>query len=90
MKALKHPHIVQIYNCYTLRDMQMVVVMEYMRGGELLDLLRRKKVFKEDEARHYFKQLISAVSYCHQRNIVHRDLKLENILIQEDISTPEC
>lgn len=81
MKTLNHPNIVKIINCYTLKDMKMVVMMEYMEGGQLKALLHKKKRFSETEARHYFKQLISAVDYCHHRNIIHRDLKLENILL---------
>lgn len=45
MKALTHPNIVKILNCYTLKNMQVVVVMEYLQGGELLKLLREKGKF---------------------------------------------
>lgn len=55
--------------------------MEYARRGSLLDLMAVKHVLSEDEARHYFQQLICAVEFCHSRRIAHRDLKLENLLI---------
>lgn len=65
----------------------MVVVMEYLEGGELLSLLRTRGHFEEASARKVFQQIISAVDYCHGHNIVHRDLKLENILLvnQQDL-----
>lgn len=76
LKSLNHPHIVKILNCYALKDMKVIIVMEYLEGGELLELLKDKKKFTEEEARFYFKQLVSAVSYCHRQGIIHRDLKL--------------
>lgn len=76
LKALTHPNIVKITNCYTLSNMQLVVVMEYLEGGELLSLLRAKGKFTEAEARKVFIQILAAVSYCHRQNIIHRDLKL--------------
>ncbi len=54
--------------------------MQYARGGELGDYLRSKKILSEWESRRIFKQLHEAVRYIHSRNVVHRDLKLNNIL----------
>lgn len=64
--------------------MRVVIVMEYLEGGELLQLLKKQKkeYFEEREAKEYFKQIINGVAYCHKKGIVHRDLKLENILIK--------
>ena len=76
LKSLNHPNIVKILNCYTLSDMKVVVVMEYLEGGELLSLLREKKQFEEEEARQYFKQIVQAIVYCHRHGLIHRDLKL--------------
>lgn len=45
MKSLSHPNIVKIINCYTLKNMKFVVIMEYLEGGELRDLLRQKGKF---------------------------------------------
>lgn len=60
--------------------------MEYAGGGDLLQYIQRKKVLTEDEARKIFRQIIDAVKACHSKNIVHRDIKLDNILISSDHS----
>ena len=67
--------------------MQVVVVMEYMEGGELLKELHSRGKFTEEEAKVYFKQMVNAIAYCHSKNIVHRDLKLENILVKKQGET---
>ncbi|XP_033140695.1 serine/threonine-protein kinase SRK2F isoform X2 [Brassica rapa] len=59
----------------------LAIVMEYAAGGELFERICSAGRFSEDEARYYFKQLISGVSYCHAMQICHRDLKLENTLL---------
>lgn len=61
----------------------MVLVMEYAAGGELYDYLSERKVLTEEEARRIFRQIVTAVYYCHKHKICHRDLKLENILLDE-------
>lgn len=55
--------------------------MEYAKYGSLLDLMAKKKVLNESEARMYFHQLINALTFCHTKLIAHRDLKLENLLL---------
>ncbi|KAH9328526.1 hypothetical protein KI387_000634 [Taxus chinensis] len=61
-------------------------VMEYVKGGELFNKVQKGKL-KEQEARKYFQQLISAVDFCHSRGVYHRDLKPENLLldVNEDL-----
>lgn len=67
--------------------MQVVFIMEYLEGGELLDYLSRKGRLGLHEALVFFKQIASAMNYCHSKNIVHRDLKLENVLLKSKNST---
>ncbi|OAE27430.1 hypothetical protein AXG93_3911s1120 [Marchantia polymorpha subsp. ruderalis] len=59
----------------------LAIVMEYAAGGELFERICNAGRFSEDEARFFFQQLISGVSYCHSMQICHRDLKLENTLL---------
>ncbi|XP_037068832.1 LOW QUALITY PROTEIN: NUAK family SNF1-like kinase 1 [Pollicipes pollicipes] len=82
MSSVTHPHIIHIYEVFENRD-KMVLVMEYAAGGELYDYLSEKKVLAEGEARRIFRQVASACYYCHKHKICHRDLKLENILLDE-------
>lgn len=57
--------------------------MEFAAGGELYDYLSDRKVLTEEEARRIFRQVSTAIYYCHKHKICHRDLKLENILLDE-------
>uniref|UniRef100_A0A3P8T934 non-specific serine/threonine protein kinase n=1 Tax=Amphiprion percula TaxID=161767 RepID=A0A3P8T934_AMPPE len=80
MSSLCHPHIITIYEVFENKD-KIVIVMEYASRGDLYDYICDKRNISEREARHFFRQIVSAVHYCHQNGIVHRDLKLENILL---------
>ncbi|XP_016969510.2 mucin-5AC isoform X5 [Drosophila rhopaloa] len=82
MSSVHHPNIIHIYEVFENRD-KMVLVMEFAAGGELYDYLSERKVLTEEEARRIFRQVATAVYYCHKHKICHRDLKLENILLDE-------
>ncbi|XVF17741.1 hypothetical protein REPUB_Repub10bG0149700 [Reevesia pubescens] len=64
-----------------LTPTHLAIVMEYASGGELFERICAAGRFNEDEARFFFQQLISGVSYCHAMQVCHRDLKLENTLL---------
>lgn len=84
-KSLRHPNIIRFKEVF-LTPTHLAIVMEYASGGELFERICNAGRFSEDEARFFFQQLISGVSYCHSMQICHRDLKLENTLL--DGSTP--
>ena len=65
LKLLHHPHIVKVYDIIETPD-SIYFVMEYAKGGELFDYIVAHKRLKEKEARLFFRQIISAVDYCHQ------------------------
>lgn len=79
-RALRHPNIVR-FKEVLLTPTHLAIVMEYAAGGELFEKICSAGRFSEDEARFFFQQLISGVSYCHSVEICHRDLKLENTLL---------
>ncbi|KAJ6845111.1 serine/threonine-protein kinase SAPK3-like [Iris pallida] len=78
--CLRHPNIVR-FKEVLLTPTHLAIVMEYAAGGELFDRICVAGRFSEDEARYFFQQLVSGVSYCHSMEICHRDLKLENTLL---------
>ncbi|XAR73431.1 Non-specific serine/threonine protein kinase [Bertholletia excelsa] len=79
-RSLKHPNIIR-FKEVLLTPTHLAIVMEYAAGGELFERICNAGRFSEDEARFFFQQLISGVSYCHSMQVCHRDLKLENTLL---------
>ena len=61
----------------SLLQLHVYIVMEHLKGGELLQRLRKQKSFTEAQACSIFRQLVSAVSFMHSKRVVHRDLKPE-------------
>ncbi|RPA81766.1 Pkinase-domain-containing protein [Ascobolus immersus RN42] len=80
MKALFHPCIVKLYDVWENKS-QVFLVLEYLEGGELFDLVARLQKVPEHQAVSLFSQILSGLSFCHLLRICHRDLKLENILL---------
>ncbi|KAA0701958.1 Serine/threonine-protein kinase SIK2 [Triplophysa tibetana] len=80
MKMLDHPHIIKLYQVMETKNM-LYLVTEYAKNGEIFDYLAKHGRLSEQEARRKFWQILSAVEYCHNRHIVHRDLKAENLLL---------
>ncbi|CAA7408082.1 unnamed protein product [Spirodela intermedia] len=80
MKMVTHPNIVELYEVMATKS-KVYFAMELVRGGELFSKISRHGGLKEDVAREYFRQLISAVDFCHSRGVYHRDLKPENLLL---------
>jgi serine/threonine-protein kinase SRK2 len=82
MSALKHPNIVELKDVIEAGG-HTYLIMELAKGGELFAKLCEIGRFTEDEARFYWKQLLQGVLYCHRKGLCHRDLKLENLLLDE-------
>ncbi|KAL3614613.1 Serine/threonine-protein kinase srk2a [Castilleja foliolosa] len=79
-RSLCHPNIIR-FKEVLLTPTNLAIVMEYAAGGELFERICNAGRFSEDESRYFFQQLISGVSCCHSMQICHRDLKLENTLL---------
>ncbi|TPX32893.1 hypothetical protein SmJEL517_g04049 [Synchytrium microbalum] len=82
MLLLRHPHICALYEVVLLDEFY-YMFFEYVAGGQLLDYIIGHGKLKEKNARRFVRQIVSAVDYCHQNSIVHRDLKIENVLIDK-------
>lgn len=88
--AMRHSHIVSLYDVYETRE-KLYLVMEYVEGGELLGELNRggsSLALPEHEVRYIFLQLVRGLRYIHSKGVVHRDLKLENVLVDRRASRP--
>ncbi|GFS34810.1 SOS3-interacting protein 3 [Actinidia rufa] len=82
MKMVQHPNIVELHEVMASKT-NIYFAMELVRGGELFSKVAKGRL-REDAARNYFQQLISAVDFCHSRGVYHRDLKPENLLLDDD------
>uniref|UniRef100_A0A915DZD9 Protein kinase domain-containing protein n=1 Tax=Ditylenchus dipsaci TaxID=166011 RepID=A0A915DZD9_9BILA len=83
LKHIKHPHIIKLYQVMESSNM-LYLVTEFAKNGEIFDLISKQRRLSEENAREKFWQIISAVDYLHNFNIVHRDLKAENLLLDSN------
>uniref|UniRef100_A0A8C6QA85 Hormonally up-regulated neu tumor-associated kinase n=1 Tax=Nannospalax galili TaxID=1026970 RepID=A0A8C6QA85_NANGA len=82
-QMIRHPNITQLLDILETEN-SYYLVMELCPGGNLMHKIYEKKRLDESEARRYIRQLISAVEHLHRAGVVHRDLKIENLLLDED------
>lgn len=80
---LSHPNIVKLHEMVET-DRFIGIILEYASGGELFDYILTHRYLKDNAARRLFAQLVSGVGYLHKKGIVHRDLKLENLLLDRN------
>ncbi|RAL53282.1 hypothetical protein DM860_006954 [Cuscuta australis] len=83
MQLARHQNVVELREVMATKR-KIFFIMENVRGGELLVRVAAEGRLEEEAARWYFQQLVGAVEFCHSREIFHRDLKLENLLLDED------
>merc|ERR1719326_2393085 len=89
MAKLSHPYIIGLRG-QEQHGKNYVVFMELAAGGELFSRVINAGALTEEEARPYFTQLLQAVQYMHQQGVVHRDLKLENVLLDAQNNCKVC
>jgi len=83
LRGLEHPNIVRLHEM--IETSQFIgIILEYASGGELFDFILTNRYLKDNTARKLFAQLVSGVGYLHKKGIVHRDLKLENLLLDRN------
>ncbi|KAI8887060.1 Pkinase-domain-containing protein, partial [Backusella circina FSU 941] len=80
MMLLRHPHIVRLKSFVAVGH-YFYILMDYVNGGQLLHYIVKRQKLSEEIACHFSRQIVSALDYMHRNSIVHRDLKIENILI---------
>ncbi|XP_064594551.1 serine/threonine-protein kinase 33-like isoform X2 [Liolophura sinensis] len=87
LKRVNHEHIIRLNEVFETAE-KMFLVMELCQGGELADELKKRGYFSESDTKNLMQKLASAISYLHKNDIVHRDLKLENILLSQNPNDP--
>jgi protein-serine/threonine kinase len=83
LRGLQHPNIVRLHEMVET-ERHIGIILEYASGGELFDYILQHRFLKDNSARRLFAQLVSGVGYLHKKGIVHRDLKLENLLLDRN------
>ncbi|KAJ3486721.1 hypothetical protein NLG97_g6556 [Lecanicillium saksenae] len=84
LKLIEHPNIMKLYDIWENRS-EIYLILEYIDQGDLFTFINTKGRLSEQVAIFFFRQMISAIAYCHSFNVCHRDLKPENILITADL-----
>ena len=85
MKKVNHPNVIKLLEVFE-SNRHLMIVLEYAGGGDLLQLVKSRGYLSETEGKHVFSQVIDAVKACHVKNIIHRDVKLDNLLITTDFT----
>jgi len=83
LKRIRHKSIIQLYDTFETNK-HIIFVMELCSGGDLLNYVRMRRKLTEDYAKTIFKQIMDALHYCHRQNILHRDVKLDNIILDSE------
>eukprot|EP01134_Creolimax_fragrantissima_P003559 CFRG3559T1 len=83
LRSLKHPNIVRLYDVIET-DRAIILVLELLEGGELFDYIMARTHLSEKDARPFARQILAGLFYCHNQRVVHRDLKLENMLLDSN------
>ena len=78
-----HKNVVKLYDSFETKS-HLCFVMELCAGGDLLSFVRRRKKLDETQAKFLFKQVAKGLAYCHRNRVLHRDIKLENLLLDDE------
>lgn len=89
LRKLRHQNVVRLYESFETIQ-HIVFVMEVCGGGELLTYVRRRRKLKEDVASFLFSQIITGLEDCHNTCVLHRDIKLDNILLTSEGDIKIC
>lgn len=88
LKKLDHPNIIKMYESYE-DDQSFYIIMDLCEGGTLFDYVTEKGNLSEEEANLVMQKLLSCMKYCNGKGIMHRDIKLENIMLTKSKNLDE-
>lgn len=89
LKKIRHSNVIRLLEVFE-SPKHFLMVMEYVGGGDLLQYVKQRKRLEEQEAKYIFKQIVYGLAHCHCRSVLHRDIKLDNILMDEDGGVKIC
>ena len=89
LKKIRHSNVVKLLEVFETSN-HLLMVMEYAGGSDLLQLIKRKGKMEETDAKFIFKQILYGLAHIHCRSVIHRDIKLDNILIDCEKGVKIC
>lgn len=89
LKKIRHSNIIRLYEVFENKK-HIMMVMEYAGGGDLYHLVKKSEHLTEDETKYIFKKIAQGVAHCHCRSVLHRDIKLDNILLDGEGGVKIC
>jgi len=89
LKKIRHSNVVRLLEVFE-SSKHLLMVMEYAGGSDLLQLIKRKGKLKEGDAKFIFKQILYGLAHIHCRSVIHRDIKLDNILLDCEKGVKIC
>ena len=89
LKILQHPNIIRLYESFESVK-HILIVTELCSGGDLLNYVREHKKLNEKMAKFILKKLLEGLHYCHKKEILHRDIKLDNVLLNKEGELKIC
>ena len=89
LKKVRHNNVIRLLEVFESPN-HLLMVMEYAGGGDLLQYVKKRRRLEEPEARRIFKQIVYGLAHCHCRSVLHRDIKLDNILLDQEGEIKLC
>jgi len=89
LKKIRHSNIIRLFEVFE-SPKHFLMVMEYAGGGDLLQFVKQRAAFEEGQAKQIFRQVVYGLGHCHCRSVLHRDIKLDNILMDGDQGIKIC